>query len=552
MLSFSDKDKHVFDTLQRQRDPYKMRKILLLLVFAVSIQANICVNIDLPESEFYIFKNDIKIETRDGLLLSANLLTPKSIKPNEVYPTIIFGNSWLLDEHEYLRQATRLAKEGYQVLSYSLRGWGCSEGEIDIIGPKDVADFKLVVDWLRDHTPVDMNNLGLSGISYGGGLSLMMAAKEPRLKTVVAMSAWGSLLDALYAKETPRKFWGDFLIISGKYLGNAPEYIKEYFDTLGEKFIPKDIEHILKWASERSPIEFISEVNKRRTPIMIANNFGDNLFTPNNVLNYFKKLKGPKKLILAQGTHATTELGGLFFEDNIHFNFAKVWFDYWLKGVDHPYIHDREIYIETDLKKESYLTDLNSFGKKKDILYLNEREFLGAGSLKHTYQVTKSQDSYFSYLDSFAGSGIPFVSDLIDGHFSIPKFEYLPGVYRSNALVFEGSKLLSSKRIEGNVKLHLNLSSSDQNLQVVAYLYDVGPFNIAKLITHGVQTKRGIVANQDYTFNFELNTTSYDLKRGHSLVLVIDSVDTLYNKYQTPFSKVTLTFGKSSRLEVPW
>ncbi|WP_052600785.1 alpha/beta fold hydrolase [Bacteriovorax sp. Seq25_V] len=528
---------------------------MLLLVFTLSAKANICLDVKVPDSEFYTFQNDIKIKTHDGFVLSANLLVPKvnaKEKNGNKFPTIIFGNSWLLDEHEYLRQATRLAKEGYQVLSYSLRGWGCSEGEIDIIGPSDTSDFKLVVDWLRDHTSVDMKRIGLSGISYGGGLSLMMAAKEPRIKTVVAMSAWGSLLDALYANETPRKFWGDFLIISGKYLGNAPQYVKEYFDKLSETSDEKEIAHIIKWAKERSPVEFIDEVNKRKVPVMIANNFGDNLFTPNNVLSYFKKLKGPKKLILAQGTHATTELGGLFFEKNIHFNFAKIWFDYWLKGIDHPFIHDKDMFIESDLKKERNIVSSKRFDRFKKPLYLNERGVLGAGKLLGTYPVLKESDEYFSYFDSFAGSGIPFISDLIDGNFSVPKFEYIPRLFRRHALVFEGKRLSETLLVQGNVEVSLKVKSTDENIHLIGYLYDVGPRNIAKLITHGVVTKRSVIPFQNYILKFDLNTTSYKVDRDHSLVFVIDSSDILYNSYQSPLSKIIVEYGKETSLKVPW
>ena len=90
-----------------------------------------------------------------------------------------------------------------------------------MVGPKDMNDVALVLDWLEANTQIDIKNVGMSGISYGAGMSLMALAKEPRIKTVAAMSGWGSMVDAIYHQNTPRLFWSSALLVSGWITGST-------------------------------------------------------------------------------------------------------------------------------------------------------------------------------------------------------------------------------------------------------------------------------------------------------------------------------------------
>ena len=60
-----------------------------------------------------------------------------------------------------------------------------------------------MVDYVQANLPADMDNLAISGISYGAGISLLGPAREPRIKTAAALSGWGSLVDELYYRESP-------------------------------------------------------------------------------------------------------------------------------------------------------------------------------------------------------------------------------------------------------------------------------------------------------------------------------------------------------------
>src|SRR5436305_1175552 len=81
-------------------------------------------------------------------------------------------------------------------------------GIIDVAGPKDISDIGAALDWLQAHTPVDSANIGMGGISYGGGLSLLGVTLHDRVKTAVSMSGFVDVEKALFADGTPRLVWG--------------------------------------------------------------------------------------------------------------------------------------------------------------------------------------------------------------------------------------------------------------------------------------------------------------------------------------------------------
>jgi predicted acyl esterase len=521
----------------------------ILLLININSYANICIDVSLPENDDYKSRTNLKIESFDGTEISANLLIPKN--GNEKHPTVIFVNSWMLEEHEYLFQAIELAKRGFQVLSYSTRGWGCSGGMVNVIGSKDIKDLHKIIDWLESNTQVDVKNIGMAGISYGGGMTLMALAKEPRIKTGFAMSAWGSLNDALYGNGTPRKFWGSLLVYGGFLLGNLDPEVKRMFDDLMNY---RNTEKVMAWAKTRSPLTYIEEVNKRNAPVYISNNFGDNLFQPNNVLNYFSKLKVPKILELNQGTHATGEVTGLFTLSNHTFKKLHHWFDYWLRDIrNEQEIKLNTINIQTDVKHKR--ETISSVMKKNiSLLKLNlQPSGLNNGVLKTPpYMGRKTIESFRTYYDTDASTGIPLLSALVDGNFKFPVQVFLP-----DTAILYGSKFVTpffkeKLKIRGIPSLSISLSKKTKKIHLNAYLYDVNLFGVAKLITHGTFTS--IDKLNLSRAKFDMVATAYDIPLGNRLALVIDGQDPLYQKPEELDSVVVFEFGKDrvSSLHIPF
>ena len=101
-------------------------------------------------------------------------------------------------------QAEDLARAGFAVLTWSARGFGASTGQIGLDSPDyEVKDVEQLVTWLARQPRVLLDHrgdprVGITGASYGGGISLLAAAYDHRIDAVVAQSTWNNLATALF------------------------------------------------------------------------------------------------------------------------------------------------------------------------------------------------------------------------------------------------------------------------------------------------------------------------------------------------------------------
>lgn len=482
-----------------------------------------------PPSDAYEVNDDVVISSFDGVELTANVIVPTS--GAESYPAIIFINSWAMDEYEYIPQAVRFAEQGYIVLSYATRGFGESEGQIGTAGPEDMLDFSAAIDWLLANTNADVERIGASGISYGSGISLLGAAHDHRVSAVVAMSTWGSLTESLYGQETPRLIWGGLLTLLGEVTGDADPIIAENYGNLIKH---QNIEETIAWADIRSAQTYVDILNARDVPIYIANNFGDNLFQPNQALKFYEQLTTPKRIDLSQGMHASAELWGLVNADKEHYlwNKTQMWFDRWLKDEQNGIEYESAFNVEAKYANDQYeaLEEWPTPLVYDDRMYLHPRGLFSNGKLKSSGYSSwwNNTDTILSGLDTLANSGIPMLSTLIEAEIDAPVITSIPLISRVNGIVFETGRLDETMAIRGIPKLHLNIKPSKSKYQMIAYLYDVDALGVGKLITHGPITDYEAQAGKVQAVDLELVATAYDVPAGHKVALVIDTFDLLY------------------------
>ena len=68
--------------------------------------------------------------------------------------------------------------------------------------------------------------------------------------------------------------------------------------------------------------------------MLIANAWGDSFFPPNQLVDFYGRLTGPKRLELRPGDHAIAELTGMLGLHNEVWTSVHRWFDQYLAGVD--------------------------------------------------------------------------------------------------------------------------------------------------------------------------------------------------------------------------
>jgi predicted acyl esterase len=477
--------------------------------------------------------DSLRIASFDGARLAAKLYAPKTQYFPGPRPTIIFANSWILDENEYDLQARAFANKGYLVLSYATRGFGRSEGVVTVAGPNDLKDVSHLIDWLQDNTDTDVQNLAMAGVSYGGGLALLGAAQDGRIKTAVAISGWADLEQALYGQETVREVWLNLLLGSGSILGRLDLSIFEQVRRLRTN---TDIEQVLAWARARSPLAVVDQLNARQVPIFVANSYQDNLFPPAQMRPFFEQLSGPKMFYMDRGIHASSAAPGLFGLPSVIWSEVHRWMDQWLRDIDKGIPAQPPLSFQTERGREFYQEFPALTGKKVDLSLSPLNQVIVTGMNADQAKEAQGQIRIVGGADSGATSGIPLVSEAATGVFDVPVRKKISRIDLERAAVYVSSRLEDDARLRGSPRIQLQLAAHKTPLQLVAYLYDVDRWGSGTLISHGVYSRR---TGQEAAsrVNLDLGVIAYDLKAGHRLALAIDTRDPLYeNPSREPYS----------------
>ncbi|GAB3449859.1 alpha/beta fold hydrolase [Actinophytocola sediminis] len=148
-----------------------------------------------------------QVRTRDETLtgadasirLDATLYLPEQTPAPAVIVAHGFGGS----KDSVDAEARELAQRGFVTLAYSARGFGRSSGQIALNAPEaEVADASELVSWLAEQPEVVTDadgdpKVGVTGGSYGGALSLLLAGTDERVDALAPTITYNDLSQAL-------------------------------------------------------------------------------------------------------------------------------------------------------------------------------------------------------------------------------------------------------------------------------------------------------------------------------------------------------------------
>ncbi|MTE19544.1 prolyl oligopeptidase family serine peptidase [Streptomyces sp. TRM43335] len=496
----------------------------------------------------------VDIPGHGGTRLAANVVAPGDVggaapgdvggvAPGDVgggadggrrYPLVVLPTSWSMPQVEYLAQARRFAESGYVVVSYNSRGFLQSGGEIEVAGPPDVADASRVIDWALANTPADPDRVGMAGISYGAGISLLASAHDERIKAVVAMSGWADLVGSIYSGRTQHTQAAAFLTGTGYLTGRPSDEFREIITG----FLGSDLEkegEMIEWGKKRSPATYLDRINANGAAIMLGNAWGDSIFPPNQYADFYEKLTVPKRLEFRPGDHATADLTGLLGLPNDVWNSAERWLDHHLKGEDNGI--DREAPVHLDVRaggKESH-PSWKAVSSGTERIALNDTERILTG------------------LDSGANGGTVMLTGLLDQFLSLPPTVSVPLLPDWYSAAWTSRRYAEEQRIRGTVKLRTTVTSNRSSGTFVAHLYDVNALGVGKLVTHAPFSFHDKEPGEPFAVDLELFSTAYDVPAGHRLALVVDTVDPLYAEHNPLGARLTFSSpaGSPSHVEVP-
>jgi pimeloyl-ACP methyl ester carboxylesterase len=185
------------------------------------------------------------------------------------------------DAHIF-REITKALAVHYDVVAFDFRGHGKSSGLFTWTS-KECADLQAVIDHVKTFK---YDSIGLMGFSLGAAISLIEAAQNTEIKTVIAVSA-------------PSDLWKiDFHFWEAGMLDD----LKLNF---GFKSKGKGIRPSHPWEMKIAPIDIIDRISPR--PVLFIHGKEDWLIKPSHSEELYNRAKEPKKIIILEKLgHAET------------------------------------------------------------------------------------------------------------------------------------------------------------------------------------------------------------------------------------------------------
>lgn len=476
-----------------------------------------------------------------GTRLSALVVTPAGKGP---FPLVVMPSSWGVNAPEYAAPARHLAADGYEVVSYTSRGFYDSGGVIDIAGPSTQKDVSAVIDWALAHTPSDPRRIGAAGISYGAGMSLLAAERDPRIKAVAALSGWGSIADSTDVHHTLSQEAMLALAALAETTGRpGPDLQRLLREYAAHEYgtVKSDLAAL---SPVRSPITRVGRLNAHHTAVFLANGFEDGIFPPNEYVRLFRSLRGHKRLELQAGDHASPESSGLVGGDNEVLDHVYRWFDRFLEGRHNGIASDGTVHLK-DVASGRWrgFRDWSAVTGAHRTYHLT-----GAGTLR-AKPATGWSTPITTGVPTTAQTGVAGASGSLTQN-GMPPTVPFGTVSRQAAGVWEGGPLRRAAHVSGMPVVRTTVRSTSPTTNLIVELYDVAPNGLARMVDWKPWTFSGA---RTRTLTLPLDAIAWTAPAGDHLAVVVNTVDPRYTDETTPGG--TLTFaspaGAPSYLRVP-
>ncbi|MER7004698.1 alpha/beta fold hydrolase [Dactylosporangium sp. NPDC000555] len=150
--------------------------------------------------------------------LDTTLYLPKSASAADPVPAVLLAHGFGGTKQSVRGDAEQYADLGYAVLAWTAQGFGRSTGEIHVNSPDwEVKDAQRLIDWLAARPDIRKDGtdprVAAVGGSYGGALSLLLAAQDTRVDAIVPMITWNDLVNVFLPGGVFKKQW------AGRFFG---------------------------------------------------------------------------------------------------------------------------------------------------------------------------------------------------------------------------------------------------------------------------------------------------------------------------------------------
>ncbi|MFN2526798.1 MAG: CocE/NonD family hydrolase [Actinomycetota bacterium] len=506
--------------------PKSSLALLLVLILVVLISATAPAQAaPIPKGAVW---HEEYFESEDGTILHADVFRPEHLSEKAKTPVILsigpyYGTSGT-DSSPIMRfpevfTEGKIMQRGYTWVQVDLRGFGSSGGCGDLGGPGEQMDTKAAVEWAASQ-PWSTGKVGMWGKSYDAWTQVMALALKPKgLAATVIHSPLLETYRGFYMNGvhysvgwylTPTVYAADDLLPPA--LGSSPN---EFVNALGGTATNPDCyaenhaltlypEHDFTYWNERDIVE---QAQRSDVPTLWSHGALDANTKPDNFLDVYSKLRGPKKVWFGQYDHVRGNEVNFVGRDGF-MDQAMRWFDYYVKGVP--------------LSKAPVTKDPSA-----TIQQGND------GKWRLEKQWPPADAKYYSLPLGNGG----YTDDPQDNSATNPSV---------GAWTFT-QPMPYDVHYAGVPKLEVNVQAISPRVNLIALVYSVTPSGSARLMT------RGAYATGSGEIEFELYPQDYRIPRGNRIGVFVSGSDSLWYTPQVfSMTPVLVTEGSLSLPFLSW
>lgn len=257
-----------------------------------------------PADRGFAYEN-VSLETKDGLTIKGWFIPPQN------RAVVILVHSMAANRLGTMEHAVMLAEHGYGVMMIDMRVHGESEGDLLTFGGDEYLDVSAAVDYLQTRSDVDQNRIGILGLSLGASESILSAARDERIKAVVADAPGATVF----------KDWPE------------PETV---YDSLYVPFDHMFFYYLHRFDRVPEPLAILDAVARisPRPLFLIGGTSNGSTLEQRSVTQFFEAAGEPKQMWIFPDT---PHIGGLKIHPEEYARKVIEFFDrYLLEGIDTP------------------------------------------------------------------------------------------------------------------------------------------------------------------------------------------------------------------------
>ena len=227
-------------------------------------------------SEFSIPFEDVTFKNRGNIHLKGWFLPAGGSVPA---PTIIIAHGLGASKSDFVDLGACFVKEGFNVLLFDFCAHGESDGSGCSFGLKEQDDITAALDYVMTRPDVKHQKVGLYGFSLGGAVAILAAAKDTRIKAVIADSPFASLKEM-----SANVLKNSYFLPSFPFLHLANLFYRILFNG---------------WMEEVEPVKEIKNLSPR--PVLLITSDLDEMIPSSHARQLYSAALDPKELWVVKG-----------------------------------------------------------------------------------------------------------------------------------------------------------------------------------------------------------------------------------------------------------